>query len=189
MKTLVEGMWQQILLQMYFSPHLLGTGISFLFLKAKSRKISSIPLASVDIEVPYRHGGVSTVLPWSIWDLIFSMKPKRGRMVRKEAAVLGGLVGSPRDVHFFLLNSLVKAFEIYLWKVHQKRLALLIKAFISFLLGRRWNAAKSVCCPNSCKDIRPWPWFCTSYLPCFSAMLVSALISAFWVEKFLWCLF
>lgn len=93
--------------------------------------------------------------PASIWDLIFSMKPKRGRMVRKEAAVLGGLAGNPGDAHFFLLNSLVKPFEIYSWKVLQKRLALLIKAFISFLLGRRWNVAESVCCPNSYKDVGP----------------------------------
>lgn len=63
MKTLVKGIWQQILLQIHFSLHLLGTGISFLFLKAKSRKIFSVFLASVDIEAPSRRGGVSTVLP------------------------------------------------------------------------------------------------------------------------------
>lgn len=104
METLVEGMWQQILLHMYFSLLLLGTRISFLFLKVKSRKISPIPLASVDIEAPSRHGGVPKSYPASIRDLIFSMKPKRGRMVRKEAAVLGGLIGNPGDTHFFNLT-------------------------------------------------------------------------------------
>lgn len=56
-------MWQQIVLQIHILLHLLGTGISFLFLKAKSRKISSVFLASVDSEAPSRHGGLSTVLP------------------------------------------------------------------------------------------------------------------------------
>lgn len=42
---------------------LLGTGISFSFLKAKSRKISSVPVASVDVGATSRHGGVPTVLP------------------------------------------------------------------------------------------------------------------------------
>lgn len=62
MKMVVD-MWKQILLQIHFSLHLLGTGISFSFLKAKSRKISSVPLASVDVGALSRRGGVSTALP------------------------------------------------------------------------------------------------------------------------------
>lgn len=186
MKTL-EGMWQQILLQIYFSLHLLGTGISFLFLKAKSRKICSIPLASVDTEAPSRHGGVSTVLSCKHMRLALLHKTKEGKNGEEGSSSAGRLGWEPRRCTLFLLNSLVKAFEICSWKVLQKRLALLIKAFIPFLLGRRWNAAESVCCPDSCKDVGPWSSAC--YLPCFSAMLVSAFISAFWVEKFLWRLF
>lgn len=63
MKMVVEGMWKQILLQIHFSLHLLGAGISFSFLKAKSRKISSVPPASVDVGALSRHGGVSAALP------------------------------------------------------------------------------------------------------------------------------
>lgn len=39
-----------------------------------------------------------------------------------------------QEMYAFFLNSLVKPFEIYSWKVPQKTLALLIKVFLSFLL-------------------------------------------------------
>lgn len=129
-----------------------GRRISVLFLKAKSRNIASIPLASVDIEASSSHGGMSTVLPCKHMrsDLHETKEGKNGEGGSSSAGRLGW---EPRRCTLFLLNSLVKAFEIYSWKVLQKRLALLIKAFISFLLGRRRNAAESVCFLDSCKDV------------------------------------
>lgn len=183
-----EGMWQQILLQMHFWLHFLRTGISFSFLKAKSgKKIPCSTCLSGHWSPFQAWGSVNSPALW-VWDLLFSTKAQR-RVAKKEESVLGGMDGNPGDVHF-VLSSLVKPFEMYSWKFHQKRLALLIKAFTSFLLGRRWNAVVSVWCSDSCKDIEPWTWSSTHcHPPCFSAMLTSAFISFFWAEKFQWILF
>lgn len=130
-------MWKQILFQIHFSLRLLGTRISFSFLKAKSRKISSVALASVDVGAPSRHEGASTVLPRkrTRLALLHETTARKNGEEGKSSAGRGGW--ERRRCTLFFLNSLVKPFEIYSGKVTQKRLALLIKAFITFLLGRR----------------------------------------------------
>jgi len=85
----------------------------------------------LDGGAPSRHGGASTVLPCKCTRPALLHQTTERRNGEEGGRSDGGVDGNPGDEHFFL-NSLVKPFEIYSWKVLQKRLALLIKAFIFF---------------------------------------------------------
>lgn len=143
------------LLQIHFSLHLLQTGIGYSFLKAKSRKMSSVPLPHCMMKP---HPAWKRVKSPALQarKICSSAQYYREEGWRERKRQCEGWMGAQEMCTLFL-NSLVKPFEICSWKVPQKRSPLLIKPFISFLLSRRWNAVCHGLLSQCCRDAGPWP--------------------------------